>query len=245
MFPPHEPNAGGQFASTQWSVVLAARDAEPARAREALSALFATYWRPLYLYVRRSGRAPEDAQDLTQGFFTHLLEKESLRHVDPGLGKFRAFLLASLKNYMTNERRRDQAQKRGGAASLVSLEEVSGAEAHLAVADGSLTPEQQYERNWALAMLSRATARLEAEFQAAGKSRIFECLKPYLAGDRETRYAEAAARLGISEVTVRVAVHRMRGRFRDLLQEEVSQTLADPGDAGAVEQELRFLLAAL
>jgi RNA polymerase sigma-70 factor (ECF subfamily) len=241
MYPHRDP---GQFASTQWSVVLAARDAEPAAAREALAALCETYWRPLYLYARRCGQAPEDAQDLTQGFLTHLMEKESLRHVDPGLGRFRAFLLTSLKHYMTNERRRRQAQKRGGAASLVSLDEMT-AEAHVGVADPPLTPEQQYERNWALALLSRATARLEAEFAAAGKARIFETLKPYLTGDRDMRYAEAAALLSISEVTVRVAVHRMRGRFRDLLQEEVARTLADPGDAGAVEQELRFLLAAL
>jgi RNA polymerase sigma-70 factor (ECF subfamily) len=245
MFPQREPNAGGQFASTQWSVVLAARDGDPARAREALAALCGTYWRPLYLYARHCGRSSEDAQDLTQGFFAHLMEKESLRHVDPGLGKFRAFLLASLKNYMTNERRRDSAQKRGGAVNLVSLEDVSGAEALIAVADGSLTPERQYERNWALAVLGRVTAQLEAEFNRAGKARIFEALKPYLTGDREMRYAEPAAVLRMSEVTVRVAVHRMRGRFRDLLQEEVARTLADPGDAGAVEQELRFLLAAL
>lgn len=235
-------SAGGQFASTQWSIVLAARDAEPARAREALSELCETYWRPLYLYARRCGQSPEDAQDLTQGFLTHLMEKQSLRHVDPGLGRFRAFLLASLKHYMTNERRRGQSQKRGGAASTVSLEEMTGA---VAVADQALTPEQQYERNWALALLGRATTRLEAEFAAAGKARIFETLKPYLTGDRDMRYAGAASLLGISEVTVRVAVHRMRGRFRDLLQEEVARTLADPGDAGAVEQELRFLLTAL
>jgi RNA polymerase sigma-70 factor (ECF subfamily) len=245
MDPLRDANAGGPFASTQWSVVLAARDAEPVRAREALAALCGTYWRPLYLYVRRCGRSPEDAQDLTQGFFTHLMEKEGLRHVDPGLGKFRAFLLASLKNYITNELRRDHAQKRGGAANVVSLEDVSGAEAHIAVADGSLTPERQYERNWALALLGRTTAQLEAEFRAAGKARIFETIKPYLTGDRDIRYAEAAALLGISEVTVRVAVHRMRERFRDLLQEEVARTLADPGDTRAVEQELRFLLAAL
>jgi RNA polymerase sigma-70 factor (ECF subfamily) len=243
---PESRDAGPHaFASTQWSVVLAARDAGPEAARAALSALCAAYWRPLYLYVRRSGRSAEDAQDLTQGFFAHLVEKESLRHVDPELGKFRAFLLASLKNFIVNERRREHAGKRGGGAALVSLEEMTRAEAESAGADPSLTPERLYERNWALALLARATARLESEFAAAGKTRIFECLKPYLTGDREMRYAEAAARLAISEVTVRVAVHRMRGRFRDLLQEEVAATLADPADAGAVERELRFLLAAL
>jgi RNA polymerase sigma-70 factor (ECF subfamily) len=234
------------FASTQWSVVLAARDAEPERSRAALAALCASYWRPLYLFVRRTGLSVDDAQDLTQGFFAHLLEKEGLRRVDPALGKFRAFLLASLKNFMANERRRGEAQKRGGGASVVSLEEMTQAEdLGAAEADGSLTPERIYERNWALELLRRATARLEAEFAAAGKATLFEHLKPYLTGDREMRYAELAALLEISEVTVRVAVHRMRGRFRDLLQDEVAQTLPDPGDAAAMEQELRFLLAAL
>ena len=165
MYPQPEGNAGRQgFASTQWSVVLAARDAEPARAQAALSALCTTYWRPLYLYVRRGGRSMEDAQDLTQSFFAHLVEKESLQRVDPALGKFRAFLLASLKHFLANERRRDQAQKRGGTANIVSLEDMTQAEASAVGADGSLTPERLYERNWALALLGRATARLEAEF---------------------------------------------------------------------------------
>lgn len=234
------------FVSTQWSIVLAARDAEPGRARDALSALCATYWRPLYLYVRRSGHSIEDAQDLTQSFFAHLLEKDSLQHVDPALGKFRAFLLASLKNFLANQWRRGQARKRGGETTVVSLEDMTRAEDSCAAESaGELTPDRVYERNWALALLGRATARLDAEFTAAGKSRLFEYLKPYLTGDRDARYADVAAALQISEVTVRVSVHRMRGRFRDLLQQEAAQTLADPGDAAAVEQELRFLLTAL
>jgi RNA polymerase sigma-70 factor (ECF subfamily) len=245
MFPQTGSDAARNgFASTQWSVVLAARDASSGRAHAALSTLCSTYWRPLYLFVRRSGHSIEDAQDLTQSFFARLLEKDSLRHVDPALGKFRAFLLASLKNFLTNEWRRTQTAKRGGDAQIVSLEAMTQAEDFIGN-DSALTPEQLYQRNWALALLTRATSRLESEFAAAGKSHLFQTLKPYLTGDAQARYAEVAAALGMSEVTVRVSVHRMRGRFRDLLQQEVSQTLADPADPAAVAQELRFLLTVL
>ena len=232
------------FTSTHWSVVLEARDASTGRARDALSSLCSTYWRPLYVYVRRTGHSIDDAQDLTQAFFTHLIEKGGLQRVDPALGKFRAFLLASLKNFVANEWRRAHSAKRGGDAPFVSLDAVSQIE-DFAAEDPSLTPEQLYERNWALALLTRATASLESEFATAGKTRVFETLKPYLAGDRQTPYSQAAAALGMSEVTVRVSVHRMRGRFRDLLRQEVSQTLANPADNDAVVQELRFLLSAM
>ena len=245
MFPQSESGAGvNGFASTHWSVVLTARDGSYGRARAALSTLCSTYWRPLYLYIRRSGYSVDDAQDLTQGYFAHLLEKNGLRHVDPSLGKFRAFLLASLKNYVTNEWRRTRAIKRGGDAAIVSLEEMTHAE-DLNRAESSLTPEQVYERNWALALLTHVAFRLECEFADAGKAGLFEHLKPYLTGDGQAPYADAAAALGVSEVTVRVSVHRMRGRFRDLLRQEVSQTLGNPADPAAVDQELRFLLTAL
>jgi RNA polymerase sigma factor (sigma-70 family) len=234
------------FASTQWSIVLAAKDAASPRAADAMAVLCATYWRPLYAYVRRSGRSVEDAQDLTQSFFSRLLDKDCLQHVDPGLGKFRSFLLASLKNFIASEWRRERAWKRGGSADLVSIDEMTRAEDHYA-AGLTLheTPERVYERNWALALLEKTTLRLADEFSAAGKVRVFEMLKPYLTGDRDTSYSQAAADLGISEVTVRVSVHRMRGRFRDLLQEEVRQTLSDSCDSGAVEEELRYLLTVL
>jgi RNA polymerase sigma factor (sigma-70 family) len=234
------------FASTQWSIVLAAKDAKSPRAADAMAALCATYWRPLYAYVRRCGRSVEDAQDLTQSFFSRLLDKDCLQHVDPTLGKFRSFLLASLKNFIASEWKRERALKRGGSADLVSIEEMTRAEDHYAASlTFHETPERVYERNWALALLQRTTLRLADEFAAAGKGRVFEMLKPYLTGDRDTSYSQAAADLGISEVTVRVSVHRMRGRFRDLLQEEVRQTLAESCDSGAVEEELRYLLTVL
>jgi RNA polymerase sigma factor (sigma-70 family) len=234
------------FASTQWSMVLAAKDGGSPRSGAAMAALCAAYWRPLYAYARRGGYSVEDAQDLTQSFFSRFIEEDSLRHVDPALGKFRAFLLASMKNFLANEWQREHASKRGGAAELVSLEEMTRAESFYAA--GLVlteTPERVYERNWALALLERSTARLADEFAAAGKSRVFELLKQYLAGDRALPYAGAAAQLGISEVSARVAVHRMRGRFRDLIQEEVTQTLANGSDARAIDEELRFLLSVL
>ena len=206
-----------------------------------------TYWLPLYSFVRRSGRSVEDAQDLTQSFFSRLLEKDYLRHVDPALGKFRAFLLAALRNFLTNEWRREQAGKRGGQARFLSVDEMTrGEEYYAASASAFGTPEQVYERNWALRLLERATRRLEEEFQAAGKSHIFTHLKPYLEGERDAaRYAQVASALHWSEVSVRVAVHRMRGRFRDLLQQEVAATLAEPGNHAAIEEELRYLLTVL
>lgn len=227
-------------------MVLAARGGT-SDAQAAMQTLCATYWRPLYTFVRRSGRSCEDAQDLTQSFFSRLLERDFLRNVDPSLGKFRTFLLASLRNFLTNEWRREQAGKRGGQAQFVSVEDLTRAEDYYAAeAYASGTPEEIYERNWALALLERAALALEAEFTAADKSHVFAQLKPYLEGDRDAaRYAQVAAALGWSEVTVRVSVHRMRTRFRDLLRQEVAKTLADPDDSAAIDGELRYLLTVL
>ena len=241
------PSASPGFASTQWSLVLAARDRRSPESGDALQSLCAAYWRPLYTYVRRSGRSIEDAQDLTQSFFSRLLEQDFLRHVDPALGRFRTFLLVSLRNSLTNEWRREQAGKRGGASQFLGLDEMTRAEDYYAAgAAGRDTPEQVYERNWALALLGRVTQRLQDEFAAAGKSAVFDNLKPFLEGDRPAvRYADVARDLGWSEVTVRVAVHRMRGRFRDLLQQEAAATLSDPHDRASIEEELRYLLSVL
>jgi RNA polymerase sigma-70 factor (ECF subfamily) len=233
-------------------MILAARDNSGPGAEAAMASLCGTYWRPLYAYIRRQGRSVEDAQDLTQSFFTHLLEKGSLRHVDPALGRFRSFLLASLRNYLAGEWRHSHASKRGGATAMVSLqdlrlEDMTSAEDSIAAgSEDPRTPEEIYERNWALALLAKTTARLSAEFEAGGKKRIFDLLILYLTGEHEGRpYSEVAAKLGINEVTVRVAVHRMRGRFQDLLRDEVALTLPDPDDHAAIMDELRYLLSVL
>jgi RNA polymerase sigma-70 factor (ECF subfamily) len=235
-----------EFGSTQWTLVLAAKNIGDPQAEAALASLCVTYWRPLYAFVRRSGRSVEDAQDLTQAFFLHLLERDFLRRVEPSLGKFRTFLLTCLKNFLTNEWRRESAGKRGGAAPVVSLEEMGRGESfYLAAPAASESPDRLYERNWAIALVERAVAQLGTEFESAGKSQTFAALKPYLTGDRDKPYAAAAAELGLSEIALRVAVHRMRGRFRDLLLREVAQTLPDPTDRAALEEELRYLLAAM
>lgn len=241
-----QPYDSPRFATTHWSVILAARDRAGDPANPAMEELCSTYWRPLYAYVRRSGRSVEDAQDLTQSFFSRLLEKDYLRNVDPSLGKFRAFLLTALRNFLTNEWRAGNTWKRGGHASFFSTEEMTRAEDFYAASAGPETPDQIYERNWAIATLERAARRLEEEYGDSGKGAVYAHLKPYLEGDGETRrYADVAAALGISEVAVRVSVHRMRSRFRELLWREVGRTLPDPEDRRAIEEELRHMLAAL
>jgi RNA polymerase sigma-70 factor (ECF subfamily) len=252
MFMPQAPSDSDcapamQFASTQWSLVLAARGDSSAAGAAALAGLCGTYWQLLYGYVRRRGYSVEDAQDLTQSYFSRLLEKRFLDQADSRRGRFRSFLLASLKNFMVNEWHREHAQKRGGDRFALSLDERHRAEALYAAGMVTmLTPEKQYERSWALAVLNRVTAQLAAEFTAAGKEAIFEGLKAFLTGDAgELKYSQAAAALGMGEGAARVAVYRMRGRFRDVLRAEIARTLADPEDSGAIEEELRFLLAAL
>jgi RNA polymerase sigma factor (sigma-70 family) len=247
--PPQSHSGFGNplFASTRWTIVLAARENAGPDGQAAMASLCATYWRPLYAYVRRQGRSVEDAQDLTQSFFSHLLEKKSLRDVDPSLGRFRSFLLASFRNFLAGEWRHRNASKRGGSVAIVSLEDMTRSETFLATGSAeSRTPEQVYERNWALALLESTMSRLADEFESKGKKQAFGLLAPYLTGDQEsTPYSAVAAQLAVNEVTVRVAVHRMRGRFQDLLREEVARTLPDPDDPEAILNELRYLMAVL
>jgi len=229
------------FATTHWSVVLSAGHSETTRGRNALAALCETYWYPLYAYVRRQGHSPHDAEDLTQGFFARLLESESLAGVSPEKGKFRTFLLVALKRFLTNEWHHANSQKRGGGSFRVPLQGHTAETRYVAEPSEQLTAEKLYERRWALTVLDRVLSRLSDEFNAVGKKEQFEKLKPDLMAERESiPYAEAAVVLGMNEGAIKVAVHRLRRRFRELFREEVGHTVARPEE---IDEEIRHLLA--
>lgn len=231
------------FATTRWSLVLAAGRRSTAGSRRALAALCAAYWGPLYAYVRRRGFPADEAQDLTQEFFARLLEKQVLQHAARDRGRFRAFLLAALKNFISNFRRDARALKRRPHGGVLSLDFAAAEERFSREPLDRLTPEKLFERRWACTLLEQTLGRLQAEYEKAGKGALFERLKPYLAaGPNTVSYAEAAAELGRSEGAVKVAVHRLRSRYRQLLRREVSQTVAGADD---VEEELRSLFRAL
>jgi RNA polymerase sigma-70 factor (ECF subfamily) len=236
---------GGVFATTHWSVVLAAREGG-AEAAGALEALCRAYWSPLYAFVRRRGQSPHDAQDLTQEFFARLLESDFLQAVERGKGRFRSFLLAALEHFLAKEWRRANAIKRGRGIAflpLFSMDEENGAEYVPALAAAGLTPEQVYDRQWANTVLTRTIGRLREEYLARGEEAFFDELKIYLTGERQAgRYAELAAQRGMTEAALKMAVSRMRRRYGTLLREEVAQTVAHPSDIAA---ELQALLAAL
>ncbi|MBU6400465.1 MAG: sigma-70 family RNA polymerase sigma factor [Verrucomicrobia bacterium] len=233
----------GQFTTTHWSVVLRAGQDSSTQAQDALARLCQTYWYPLYAYLRRQGRSPEDAQDLVQEFFARLLEKHWLRAVAPEKGRFRSFLLVSLKHFVANEWDKMRAQKRGGGQTVVSLDAQSAEERYRFEPVDRLSADKIYERRWALTLLDRVLARLRDEQAAAGKGALFDALKEGLTGGRDSvGYADHAARLGLSEGALKVAAHRLRRRYRELLREELSQTVASAED---VEAELRALQLAL
>jgi RNA polymerase sigma-70 factor (ECF subfamily) len=237
------PGAGGWFATTHWSVVRNAREGDSAEAREALEQLCQTYWYPLYAFVRRQGHGPHDAQDLTQEFFAHLLEKDGLAAVDRGKGKFRSFLLAALKHFLANEWDRRTAQKRGGVHAHLSID-AAAAESRYDLEPADVQDaEKVFERRWALTLLDRVLDRLKAEFSANGRAEHFEELKVVLTADkRAVPYATLAGRLGMSEGAVKVAVHRLRQRYREVLRSEIAHTVSDPLE---VDDELRHLFVVL
>jgi len=231
-----------RFTTTHWSVVCAASQNHGTSARDALARLCQTYWYPLYAYVRGRGYSPDDAQDLTQGFFSHLLAGTPLQGIKREGGKFRSFLLVAMQHFLVDEWRKARVEKRGGGRILPL--EASDAETRFGREPiDTLNPERLFEQNWALALLEKVYARLEAEHQAGGKAKLFDALRFCLTGERSAvPYGQLAAQLGMPENTVKTLVRRLRGRYRELLREEVANGLTDPGQ---VDEELRCLFRAL
>lgn len=232
-----------QFATTHWSVVLAAGGEDLPQRTEALERLCRTYWYPLYAYVRRRGFGPEDAQDLTQEFFTRLLKKNYPAQADRGKGKFRSFLLLTLSHFLADEFDRAKTRKRGGGQVFISLDqEAAEGRYRRELAAAELTPEKLFERRWAQSILDQALKRLRAEY-GTETSEAYAVLKMFEPGEQLTlSYAEAAARLGISESAIKSKIHRLRQRHRELVREEIAQTVCS---AAEVDEELRHLIAVL
>jgi len=232
------------FRTTHWSVVLQAGNAASPDSAAALERLCRTYWFPLYAFIRRKGHSEEDAKDLAQAFFAHLLDDHHrLGTVGPEKGKFRSFLLCSLANFLANEWDRRRTLKRGGAIQFMSLDEQDAEERFRIEPVDHLTPERLFERRWAQAVMAQVLARLRTEFDGAGKERRFDALKGFLLGDSTfSSYAEAAGQLGVTEQAIKGAVLRLRRRFGEVLREEIAQTVEQPE---AVDEEIRYLLAAL
>jgi RNA polymerase sigma-70 factor (ECF subfamily) len=242
--PTQTSNATGDvFATTRWTVVLAAGRTGAPQADVALEELCRTYWYPIYAYVRRHGHSREDAEDLTQAFFARLLEKNYLEGISSDKGKFRAFLLVAVKRFLANEWDRARSQKRGGGVRPLSLDWQDADTRYQIHPADNLSPDKLYDRAWAVTMLERVITRLRDESGAEGKAGLYEQLKTFLmAGKSDIPCAQAAAALGLSEGAVRVAIHRLRRRYRELLREEVAQTLSDPAQA---EEEMQALFSAL
>jgi RNA polymerase sigma-70 factor (ECF subfamily) len=231
------------FVTTRWTVILHAGRRSTPQADEALEELCQTYWFPLYAFLRRKGESKEDAEDLVQGFFARLLDRNYLEGVASERGKFRAFLLASFKHYLANERDRAGRQKRGGNVPHLSLDWQAAHTRYNIEPVDQLSPDKLYDRAWAVTVLERVITRLQAESTAEGKSALFAQIKPFLMlGRGATPYAQAADKLKLTESALRVAVHRLRRRYREMLREEVAQTLAEPSQT---EEEMRALIEAL
>jgi RNA polymerase sigma factor (sigma-70 family) len=235
-------DAGSLFVTTHWSVVLSASHSESPDAGAALERLCQTYWYPLYAYVRRRGCSTHDAQDLTQEFFAWLLRRNWLAQADQQRGRFRSFLLTTFSRFLINEWDKARAQKRGGGEILLPQFDSGEARFNLEPA-GPLTPEQIFERRWALEVLATVMKRLGDEFEDEGKAELFATLKPCLLGERTAQpYAALAPKLGMTEGSVKVVVHRLRQRYRQLLRGEIANTVVESGE---IEEEIRHLLAVL
>jgi RNA polymerase sigma factor (sigma-70 family) len=231
------------FATTHWSVVLTAQRTDSSRAQAALARLCQTYWYPLYVFVRRQGYNPPDAQDLTQEFFSRLLAKNYLAGVAPEKGNFRSFLLASLKHFLANEWDRTRAAKRGGGQTIISLDDTDAEERYRLEPVDNMTADKLFDRRWVMTLLEQVMARLRAEYTQLGNADLYESLKNSLGGPRESApYAQLAAQLQMTEGAVKVAVHRLRARYRELLREEIAQTVTTQAE---VDEEIRHLFSLL
>jgi RNA polymerase sigma-70 factor (ECF subfamily) len=229
--------------TTRWSLVLAARTGRSPDSREALEALCRAYWFPLYSFIRRQGFGPEDAGDLTQGYFARLVEHRDLRDVRPDLGRFRSFLLASVKHFLSNELDRQRARKRAPERPLLSLDAEDAERRYRFKPVDTLTPESVFERRWAATVAQRALARLGTEWSESPRAARFEALRGHLAGEEPTAsYRDVGGRLGMSEDAVKVTLHRLRRRFGELLRAEIRDTVRD---AAEVDDEIRHLLGVL
>lgn len=240
--PPEQdlPSGASQFTTTHWSVVFEAANPESPGSVDAFARLYRDYWNPIYGYIRCRGRGPHEAEELTQAFFVSLLEHQRLRGLETGGGRFRSFLLKALRNFLANEWDRATALKRGGGCTVIPLEEVDAESCFLADPT-PLEPEAGFERAWAFAVLEHALRNLKSELRAAGKESLFQNLRPHLQGDRNGRpYAEIGSELGMTEGAVKVAVHRLRQRYGELLRAEVARTV---GSEAEIAQELHHLNA--
>jgi RNA polymerase sigma-70 factor (ECF subfamily) len=237
--PPGEVVRRSVFLTTHWSVVLTAGRHDTTRARAALESLCQTYWYPLYTYVRRRGHSPEDAKDLTQGFFACLLERQSLANADPNRGRFRSFILGAMNYFLADERAKLQTQKRGGGHKILSLDLLAAEQRFDLEPADNATPDMAFDKQWAAALLNEVLNRLEEAYRSEGRMNLFTELKQTLLGPRESQpYAALAKRLSMNEGAVRTAVHRLRKRYRELLREEIANTVSAPEE---VDEEIRYL----
>lgn len=241
--PDSAPAVHGQFTTTHWSVVLEAGRGSAPAAHDALERLCRAYWYPLYAFVRRLGHSPDDAQDLTQGFFAHLLQHHLVAKADREAGRFRSFLLGSLKHFLAHEYERATALKRGGGQPVLSLDGFDPEERYTLEPSDVATPETLFDQRWARQQIENALGRLRAEYAASGRGPVFDLLKDYVWGNQNSLgLAEIAERLELTEEAVKKSVQRLRQRFRDALRAEVAQTVATPDQ---IDDELRHLRAAL
>jgi RNA polymerase sigma factor (sigma-70 family) len=237
------PGGGRGFATTRWSLVLAAGEDGSECSKRALEELCAQYWYPLYAYARRRGYDQEDSRDLTQAFFTKLLEKRNLRAADPSRGRFRTFLLSSMKNFLASQWRKDNTLKRGGVVEILSLDFDSAEESYRLEPSHELSPEAIYERRWAMSLLERAVADLRSQYEKAGHGLLFEALKGFLGVEGDVLpYAELSRRVGQSEGALRTAASRLRSRWRKRLRELVAETVHDESE---VQDELQSLITSV